>query len=57
MDTAFMLFRDPRQGCPPFPGVLKPLAIAIRKNASLKGITVGNGLYKTPYYAGALEKY
>lgn len=28
--TAFTLFRDPRQCCPPLPGVLKPLAIAIR---------------------------
>lgn len=51
---AFMLFRDLRQGCPLFPCILKPLAIAIRKNASLKGLTVGNGLYKAFYYAGNL---
>lgn len=55
--TAFVLFGDPRQGCPLFPCILKPLAIAIRKNASLTGMTVWNGLYKMSFHAGTLENY
>lgn len=52
-----VLFEDPRQGCPLFPCILKPLAVAIRKNASLTGMTVGNGLYKMSLHASTLENY
>ena len=51
--SRFELHRGTKQGCPPliFALVLEPLAIAIRNNPNIKGVTAGQQEHKLLLYA------